>query len=342
MARPDRLSAAAAIVLLALGPAEGQEPSRKGSVTASAEVRQVLVDAYATDRHGNAIEGLAARDFRVRVDGLEVPLREAEWVPASGSEEPRTGDVPPPGTPRFPEGRLIVLFFQTDFARIRLKGEMQMTVAARAYLDRLLPTDRVAVLSYDSQLRFRLDFTRDRSRIERAISDSLRIGSVPRIAPGPFPSLAAAFDYDAAREAATVERGLLATANALERIPGAKALLYLGWGVRVDRTPAEAKWHAVAITALQRARVTVFTLDVTDADYHTLETELELLSTLTGGTYEKANVFTDGALDRVFRRISGRYVLVLDRPDVPEGRHDIQVSLRDRPGDVWARSFFDD
>ena len=262
--------------------------------------------------------------------------------PRPGPRSRAAVEAPAPGTPRFPEGRLIVLFFQTDFTRQRLKGEMQMTVAARAYLDRLLPTDRVAVLSYDSQLRFRLDFTRDRSRIERAISDSLRIGSVPRLLPGPFPTLAAAFDYGGAREAATVERGLLVTANALEKIPGAKALLYLGWGVRVDRTPAESKWHALAIAALQRARTTVFTLDVTDADYHTLETELELLSTLTGGTYEKANVFTGGALDRVFRRISGRYVLAFERPDVPLGRHDIQVTLRERPGDVWARAFFDD
>jgi len=38
---------------------------------------------------------------------------------------------------------------------------MRMANEIVRFLDRLLPTDRVAVLSYDSHLKLRLDFTND-------------------------------------------------------------------------------------------------------------------------------------------------------------------------------------
>ena len=334
----------AAFVLAAVAPA--QEPSRQGSVTARTSVEKVLVDAYVVGPHGGALTGLAAPDFLLRVGGVEVPVEDVEYVPADRSELPaKAPDAagPEPGIPEFPQGRLIVLFFQADFGRVRLKGQMRAANEMVAFLDRLLPTDRVAVLSYDSHLKLRLDFTNDRAAIHHALFETLEIGGAPDPPPpNPFPSLAANFDVAEARKAASVERGLLVTAKALQKIPGGKVMFFLGWGLRVDRVPRDWKWHALAVNALQEARVNVFTLDVSDADWHTLETELMLLAETTGGTYAKTHVFTSQALDLAFRAIEGRYIVVFSRPEGPPGRHAIELTLRTRKGQVLARPFYDD
>jgi hypothetical protein len=110
----------------------------------------------------------------------------------------------------------------------------------------------------------------------------------------------------------------------------------------VNRVPVDRIWHARAVNALHEARVTVFTLDVSDADWHSLEIEVMRLSDLTGGTYAKTHVFSTLALDLAFRAIEGRYVIVFARPDLPAGRHDIDLALRAKKGTILARPFYDD
>ena len=314
-------------------------------ITAKTSVEKVLVDAYVLGPRGGALFDLTPADFRLLVGGEDVPVEEVEFIPAARSEMlPRApAAVEESGTPEFPEGRLIVLFFQADFGRYRTKGLMRMANEMVAFLDRLLPTDRVAVVSYDSHLKLRLDFTDDRAAIQRALFDTLKIGGAPDPPPpNSFPSLAAHFDVDAARKAASVERGLHVTARALQKIPGAKVMLFLGWGLDVNRQPADWKWHALAVNALQEARVNVFTLDVSDADWHTLEVTLMDLADLTGGTYAKTHIFSAQALDLAFRAIDGRYVVVFARPERPPGRHAIELTLRTKKGRVLARPFYDD
>ncbi len=322
-----------------------QEPSRKGGISAKAAVEKVLVDAYVLGPRGGALPDLTPADFLLLVGGEEVPVEEVEFIPAARSELPPRPQpaVREPGTPEFPEGRLIVLFFQADFGRNRTKGLMRMANEMVAFLDRLLPTDRVAVVSYDSHLKLRLDFTDNRAAIHRALFDTLKIGGAPDPPPPkPFPSLAAHFDVHAARKSATVEKGLFVLAQALQEIPGGKVMFFLGWGLHVNRQPTEWKWHAFAVNALQQARVNVFTLDVSDADWHSLEGTLIQLADLTGGTYAKTHVFSAQALDLAFRAIEGRYVVVFARPERPPGRHHIELTLRTKEGRVLARPFYDD
>ena len=332
-------------VLLAAAPAGAQEPSRQGSVAAEARVEKVLVDAYVVGPRGGALLGLGPQDFVLRVGGVEVPVGDVEFIPASRSELPpkAQGEVREPGTPEFPEGRLVVLFCQADFGRYRTKGLMRMTNELGVFLDRFLPTDRIAVLSYDSHLKLRLDFTNDRVAIRKALYESLKIGGAPEPAPSsPFPSLGEHFDVAAARDASSIEKGLYVAAKALEKIPGGKVMFFLGWGLHVNRQPREGLWYARAVDALQKARVNVFSMDVTDADWHTLEGTLEHVAEMTGGTYAKTHVFSAQALELAFRAIEGRYVVVFDRPEGPRGRHALELGLRTMKGRVLARPYFDD
>jgi hypothetical protein len=248
----------------------------------------------------------------------------------------------------YPQGRLIVLFYQTDHEPVRIHGFLRMATQTDHFLETLLPTDRVAVVSFDSHLKLRLDFTDSRERIREAMLACLWKAEPDRIDPGPFPSLARHFDYAAARRAATPERGLDLVARALEPIPGGKSMLYFGWGLGtvggiVGPVPSEIKEYRRALRSLSAARVNIFTLDITDADYHTLEYRLEGVSEATGGTYQKTHLFPRAALDRVTRAISGRYVLVFVKPNLPRGVHNVEVKLAGkRKGRVSARSYYED
>jgi VWFA-related protein len=330
---------------------------RDGAFVEEARVDRVVIDAHVTYDDGEPIRDLVATDFIVKVDSRRVPLESVEWVPASATEaaaslkpgEITWGDAPALPEPilAYPPGRLIVLFYQTDYEPLRIHGFLRMAQYTGRFLETLLPTDRVAVVSFDSHLKLRQDFTDDRQKIRAAMLACLRTAEPGRVEPGPFPSLARNFDYRAAGKAVTPERGLDLVARALEPIPGGKSMLYFGWGLGTiggitGAIPKEKKEYLRALHSLSAARVNIFTLDITDADYHTLEYRLEAVAEATGGTYQKTHLFPAAALDRVTRAISGRYVLVFVKPNLPRGAHDVEVKLATRKGRVSARSFYED
>ena len=346
MARSVSLFPFIAVFLGAPGVADS--PRRDGSVRETVQVERVLVDAYVTTGSGEPIPDLSAADFRVKVNGRPVELESVEWIPAGQPEVvPLPSDAAGeagegPATLVWPPGRVIVIFVQEDFTRARHKGLMKMGQHLDRFLSTLLPTDRVAVVSYDSHLKLRRDFTADRKEIRAAFFESFWFNEPRPPAPGPFPSLARYLDFQAAKNAASVDKGLAVLARALAPIPGGKAMLYFGWGLQVDRTPAEGRAAGEALAALYEARVNVFTLDISDADYHTLELRLMDMADLTGGRYEKTHIFTGGALARVVRSLGGRYVLVFVKPAGQHGYHPLSVELAGRKGNVAARAYYQD
>ncbi|HEX7252751.1 MAG TPA: hypothetical protein VF376_07725, partial [Thermoanaerobaculia bacterium] len=177
-----------------------QELPHRGGYREEARVERVVVDAYVIDSSGNPIPDLSLENFKVRVDGKPVALESAEWIPADKPEvvplesgEPNEASSESNGS-EIPPGRLLVFFFQTDFTPIRLVGLVRMGIQARHFLDTLLPSDRVAVLSFDSHLKLRQDFTNDHDKIRAAIDASLRTGPPPEPDPDSAPSLAREFD----------------------------------------------------------------------------------------------------------------------------------------------------
>jgi hypothetical protein len=94
--------------------------------------------------------------------------------------------------------------------------------------------------------------------------------------------------------------------------------------------------YNAARQALDQARTSVFSLDITDADSHSLEVGLSKTAEDTGGLYMKTNQFAQMAVDRVQKVLSGRYELVV-KTDVNPGLHRVDVRLNGRPGSVLAR-----
>jgi hypothetical protein len=101
--------------------------------------------------------------------------------------------------------------------------------------------------------------------------------------------------------------------------------------VGVDREYGEAA------RLLIRARATVFALDVTQADAHSMSAGLELVAADTGGFYVRTYLWPGLALSRLGEALSGRYELWFDKPPLPQGEHRIRIELAGRKGRVLAR-----
>jgi len=320
------------------------------------EVERVIVEARAVDDAGVPIPGLGPADFRLKVDGKVVPLESAYWV-AGATREPQPEAAPEGATTEgfvvTPEpvegetapGRLIVFFFQKDFEESRLTGLLRMQKTALSVIDDLAPGDRVAVVTYDSYLKLRLDFTSDREALRYVIGHAILLGEARYISPGPPPSLAEHFDRARAKKAAAPETALLVLAEALKELPGPKTLVFVGWGMgRFDARSGGVTLdhdYGPARRTLLEARVTVFCLDVTQADYHSLEVGLQQVAEDTGGFYARTHLFPDAAMRRLEGALAGHYVLTFEKPRLRPGTHAIEVGLVGRKGNVFAKSSYE-
>ena len=348
---PARARAAGATALLAALPlaipsrALPQEPRFKETVL----VERVLVDARVVDARGQPIRGLAATDFRVEVDGKQVRVESVQWVSA---DEPYPEGLEPEvaaasGAPRPAPGRLIVFFFQKSLEPSRVVGLMRMQRRAAELLDTLGDEDRVAVVSFDSHLKLWVDFTNERARLRRAIEYSVLQEDRPQpIRSFYFPSLAEHFDAVAAQRAATPEKGLEVVAQALTPLPGAKTLVFLGWGLGEMQGRAGVRMthdYEPARRALLQSRTSVFALDVTNADWHSLEVGLQQAAEDTGGFYAKTHLFDQPAFDRLQGALAGHYVIAVEKPATQKpGSHRLSVKLAGRQGNVLAQASYED
>ncbi len=316
-----------------------ESPDLPGEVyTESIDVSLSTLVVRVRDKSGRAVSGLEPADFRVRFGRQEVVVAAAEWV----------GEAPPPRTieeltdPALleaepPPGRRILIFVQTSLHPSRLGGQMQLRRHAFRFLDELRATDVAAVVSFDSHLKLRADFTTDRARLREALDASMRTGPEPLLRRGGEPSLLRSFDRNAARRASTPEEGLEIAARSLIPIEGEKVVVFLGWGLGrftasgVQMLPE----YDDALRALDAARASVFTIDVTQADYHSLEVGLQQVAEDTGGTYAKSYVFPGVAVDVLQATLSGHYVLYFRRPEGADGPQSVRVELRDpRRGEI--------
>jgi VWFA-related protein len=308
-------------------------------------VSRILLDVRVTDAKGNPILDLKPEDFDVKLGGKSAEVESATWVDEVIRDEE---DAPPSGEVVVGKsqdaalpGRLIVVFIQTDFGRnnARVVGQMHFEHFAEEMMDALQPDDRVAVFSFDSHLKFRLDFTSNKSAVQAAMRESMLVNDPPWPRLVPNPALASRLNAKEMRDAPDSETALILVGNALRPIPGPKTMLLLGWGLGrragsvVEMTP---KW-TIARHVLDAARVSIFALDTTLADYHDLEIGLGQAAKETGGFYAKTHEFPQLAIDRLQRTLTGHYELELRRPaDLKPGTHALDVRVKRRAAIVLA------
>ena len=164
--------------------AQDQQPPRFQS-----GVEVVTVDVTAVDGDGRPVRGLRPADFLVDVDGQRRRVVSAQWI-ALTPEAPlalpgasRSAAVPLPAPYSSNDqptgGRLIVLFI--DRLNIRFEGMVALRPAIDGFIDRLQPSDRVALVIDGYGTSNNLAFTTDRERIKSAVG---RIAGQRGLAPG--------------------------------------------------------------------------------------------------------------------------------------------------------------
>ena len=287
-------SATLGIIALAVSGLVAQQ--KPGPYTERVEVARVLIDARVLDDRGQPIRDLRVDDFSVKIGGKAARVESLEWVSGVPADEAAPLESAAFDTPVLQrQGRLIVFVFQKSLERGRIVGFMRMLIEARGLLDTLTPADRVAVLSFDSQLHIWLDFTNDFDRVRRVFKDGILFERAAAVQESVGASLVRRLDPRRATRSYTIEGALRTIGEALEDLPGVKSVVLVGHGfgrLGLNGVSMENGYEEMR-DALQKARASVFSLDVTEADYHSLEAGLQLVAADTGGFFARTHIFTE-------------------------------------------------
>jgi VWFA-related protein len=311
------------------------------------DVERVIVDARVTNDVGEPILGLQRGDFRVLLDGKPAEIESVDWVAESHDAEQfeNAAHVPNGVAPEPPSrGRLFVIFVQTDFGRAapRVRGQMAIDAALEKWLAFLEPDDQTAVFSFDSHLKFRLDFSGDRAAVERAVQESIFINEP--LPPEPSKTHPLSLDRRAMLNASTPEKALRLVGNALAAMPGPKSMIFFCWGLGhiANGIAANDYGYEFAVIALQRAHVTVFSIDMMGS--HGLAFGLQNIAADTGGFYATSASFPAIAIRRLHHTLGGHYEIEIRKPPLKaEVFHRIAIDVpTQRRARVLARRYFTD
>lgn len=348
------------------------DPSSLGFVD-EISVDILSVQVRILDSFGEPLRDLEPADLVARVGRREIPITHVDWVspgspewgsaepavpspPSSDAETPLKGDLAngkvSVGDPAIwdemfeaaenPRAklnpRIIVIFVQADFEPTRIRGHLRLIPLVKELIGTLEPEDRLALLTFDSHLKMWHDLTTDHQAVAESLYDAVRPGGAPvlRNPRGPGPFMRPRFDPAAARKVAWAERALGMTAEALIPLSGRKEIIFLGWGMGEYRggSVLMTSDYYRALEALDKAQATVSVLDVTEADWHTLEFGLKSVAASTGGTYQRTFHFASQATRRLARQLKGYYMVYLDRGAIPEAHGALHIGLRKGPGEA--------
>jgi len=330
------------IYLLWLQTALPAQQNAAPQVDESIQVYRKVVEVRVLDRKGNPVLGLNKQDFDLTLSGRPVPIEFCEFsqkaVPDGSWQDE---DVNRLNKLTKEPGRKLVFFFQGDFSGQRNTGILKGAHHSKQILKYLKDDDWVAVFSYVSHLKMHSDWTTDRRQIEDAMDDAFRNSDEFWPPDDPFHCLDDHFDREVARSIASPERALGYIGEALLSEKGMKQLFFVGWGLGrftregVRMTPD----YQPAIQKLTQANVTVFSLDMTQADYHSLEVGMKQVSQETGGSYERTFHFTSNAFKRTMNAVQGYYLLMFEPPETElEEGFRYQLKLNSKKGRIFHKN----
>ena len=151
------------------------QPQRVQEFGDSIDVRVVNVEAVITDGRGERVRGLSAADFRLLVDGREVPVEYfteiEEGKAAAASPAPGAAGPQAPVATGEEVGRNYLVYVDDSFSLANIRNEMLSRLERDLTL--LKPADRMAVLAFDGR---RIDvlsgWTGDRVALAAALAQA--------------------------------------------------------------------------------------------------------------------------------------------------------------------------
>ncbi len=143
------------------------------------DVRVVNVEVVVTDGSGNRVGGLKPGDFRLKVDGKEVPVTYFSEIaggqsvapPAAAEGSPAAAAVPAVG----PGGAVgtSYLVFVDDYFPTKLRRDEVLT-SLKGDLARLGPEDRMAIVAYDGgRLTMVSNWSQSQNQLARAFDEAM-------------------------------------------------------------------------------------------------------------------------------------------------------------------------
>jgi len=221
-----------------------------------AETRLVLVDTIVTDKKGNYITDLTAKDFKVWEDNKEQTIK--NFSVASGSSAPS-------GSNR----HYLVLFF--DNSTMALADQARARDAAAKFVEANAGPDRyMAVINFGGVVSIAQNFTADAERLKQVVRNTKfsSVSANPDVQPVEVASLGVPplGNAEASFGARTLLLALRNVAKSLSSVPGRKSLVLLTAGFSMNLSDPDALERqselTAAISACNKANVAVYPIDV--------------------------------------------------------------------------------
>jgi len=232
-------------------PASAPPPDQASAGVIKVQSKIVLVDAVVTDKKGNYIRDLEAKDFHVYEDGKE----QAVTSFAHGSEG---------AAPQGPnQKRYMVLFF--DNSTMQLEDQARARQAAGQFIDKTASEDRLmAVADFSGSLHLAQNFTSNTDRLKQVVSNVKFSNVEPNAAEqttevaslGSAGLVAAAADFGAR----TMLLAVRSLCKNLAAVPGRKTLILFSSGFPL--TPELTSQLTATVNAANKANVAIYPLDV--------------------------------------------------------------------------------
>jgi VWFA-related protein len=234
---------------------QASAPASDGSTPVfKVETRLVLVDTIVTDKAGNYITNLTARDFKVWEDNKEQPIKSFSVESSSSA-------------PSDDHRHYLVLLF--DNSTMSFSDQARAREAAAKFVETNAGPDRyMAVINFGGTLNVAQNFTADGERLKQVVRN-IKFSSVsPNAQPTEVASLGTPQlgNAEASFGARTLLLALRSVAKSLASVPGRKTVVLLSSGFPMtpgspDYFEQQSELMAV-IDACNKANVAVYPIDV--------------------------------------------------------------------------------
>lgn len=286
-----RIATAILLWLMAAAAQQNPQAPANGTVKFQTSTQLVVETVSVTDKNGNPIEGLTAKDFTITEDGVAQTISFCEFQkmqetapaapvaaapPAVAAQPAQDNKVPPavvsqisperPGDLRYRDRRLIALYF--DMSAMPVPDQLRAQASAVKFIrTQMSPADLMAIISFSDGVKVLQDFTSDRDALEQKIV-KLFVGEGQGFDAGSNDDSAAdigsAFGEDDSEFSLfNTDRQLAALQTAVKmlgQLNEKKVLVYFASGLRLNGVDNQAQFQAT-INAAIRANVSFFPID---------------------------------------------------------------------------------
>ncbi len=266
---------AAVLALAAFCPAvRAQAPAADSGSVIRTETKLVLVDTVVTDKKGNYIHDLTAKDFKVWEDNKEQQVKSFSFEAGAAS-------------PSNLQKHYLVLFF--DNSTMEIGDQARARQAASKFIDTNGGPNRLmAIVNFGGALQITQNFTEDTTRLKNVVN-GIKFSNVdPNASDANSPQLSAQMASFGARDVLYAVKDL---AKSLSAIPGRKTVILITGGFPL--TPEIMSEATAVISACNKSNVAIYPIDVRG---------------LVAGTPQARLTAPDNQLDKQVRFIPASYM----------------------------------